>query len=230
MQVLVQVNEADVGNVVPGQKIRFTTDTFQNRTFRGEVRKVRLNAAMTQNVVTYTVEIVTENPDLVLLPYLTANVRFEVAKHDAVLAVPNAALRWSPRAAAAAAPPGAMSAGPTGPTAGTGGTGASGPTEAPPTGGRGPGQGRRGGSRSEGEGGGRTGTVYVLKDGVPQPVQVKAGLSDGTVTEITGDGVVEGMEVVVGEVSIGAPAAATGATNPFAPPVMRGGGGGRGGR
>ncbi|MBY0261856.1 MAG: hypothetical protein K2Q20_05905, partial [Phycisphaerales bacterium] len=65
----------------------------------------------TQNVVTYTVEIVTENPDLKLLPYLTANVRFELARADKTLTVPNAALRWEPPSAAAAAAPRAAGAG-----------------------------------------------------------------------------------------------------------------------
>src|SRR5262245_30993068 len=97
MNVLVQVNEADIGNVKPGQTVNFNVDAFPAEAFKGQVRKVRLNATMTQNVVTYTVEIVTDNADLKLLPYLTANVRFVVAEHDQVMAVPNAALRWSPR-------------------------------------------------------------------------------------------------------------------------------------
>jgi HlyD family secretion protein len=103
MEVLVQVNEADIGHVQPGQGVTFVSDAYPNETFHGVVRKVRLNATQTQNVVTYTVEILTENPDLKLLPYLTANVTFEVARRENVLAVPNAALRWSPREAVRAA-------------------------------------------------------------------------------------------------------------------------------
>jgi len=98
MKVLVQVNEADIGSVRAGEPVSFSVDAFPEDRFRGKVRKVRLNATMSQNVVTYTVEIVTENPDLKLLPYLTANVRFELARADKALLVPNAALRWDPPA------------------------------------------------------------------------------------------------------------------------------------
>ncbi len=104
MEVLVQVNEADIGNVRPGQAVAFTVDAFGGRRFKGEVKKVRLNATMTQNVVTYTVEIATDNADLTLLPYLTASVKFDVAHRDGVLGVPNAALRWVPRTAMPDAP------------------------------------------------------------------------------------------------------------------------------
>ena len=96
MQIWVAVNEADVGRVKVGTPAIFTCDAFPGREFKGAVGKVRLNASMTQNVVTYTVEVDTENPDQVLLPYLTANVRFILANASNVLLVPNAALRWTP--------------------------------------------------------------------------------------------------------------------------------------
>jgi HlyD family secretion protein len=97
IQVWVSVNEADIGNIQPGQAVTFTVDAFPNHTFRGQVGKVRLNATMTQNVVTYTVEVTTDNSDGRLLPYLTANAQFEVGRRQNVLAVPNAALRWWPQ-------------------------------------------------------------------------------------------------------------------------------------
>src|SRR5207249_526300 len=97
MQVWVAVNEADIGSIRAGQPATFTVDAFPGRVFNGSVGKVRLNASMTQNVVTYTVEVVTANPDGKLLPYLTANVQFEVARNENVLTVPNAALRWLPQ-------------------------------------------------------------------------------------------------------------------------------------
>jgi HlyD family secretion protein len=219
MQILVQVNEADVGNILPNQRVRFTSDAFSNHTFKGEVRKVRLNAAMTQNVVTYTVEIVTDNADLTLLPYLTANVRFEIAKHNGVLAVPNAALRWSPRVTAPAPAAIASGAAP-GSQPGTNTTSSPGVDPSGPQ--------RRGpGKMAEGEEGVRMGTLYILQSGQPQAVSVKLGISDGTVTEVAGDGITEGVEVVTGELGGGQPAAAAGGTNPFAPPMMRGGGRGR---
>lgn len=96
MQVWVSVNEADVGQIKTGQEVLFTVDAFQNREFLGHVRKVRLNATMSQNVVTYVVEVETDNSNGVLLPYLTANVKFILAKRNGVLAVSNAALRFTP--------------------------------------------------------------------------------------------------------------------------------------
>ena len=85
IQVWVSVNEADIGNIHPGQDVTFTVDAFPNRTFHGKVNKVRLNATMTQNVVTYTVEVNTDNSDGKLLPYLTANVQFLTGEaHDAL--------------------------------------------------------------------------------------------------------------------------------------------------
>jgi HlyD family secretion protein len=97
MQVWVAVNEADIGKIHPGQPVSFTVDAFPGESFKGSVGKVRLNAAMTQNVVTYTVEIITDNPKGRLLPYLTANVKFELQRLSNVLMVPNLALRWNPK-------------------------------------------------------------------------------------------------------------------------------------
>ena len=98
VQVWVAVNEADIGQIFQGQSASFTVDAFPNETFKASVEKIRLNATMTQNVVTYTVELTTENSSGKLLPYLTANVKFEVGKKENVLRVPNAALRWTPKA------------------------------------------------------------------------------------------------------------------------------------
>jgi len=96
MQVWVSVNEADIGRIHAGQPVTFTVDALPDRTFRGKVGKIRLNATMTQNVVTYTVVVTADNSNGILLPYLTANVQFEVARRAGVLEVPNAALRWNP--------------------------------------------------------------------------------------------------------------------------------------
>lgn len=98
IQVWVAVNEADIGKIHPGLPVSFTVDAFPNETFKGVVGKVRLNASMTQNVVTYTVEITTDNRDGRLLPYLTANVQFQLLQLSDALQAPNAALRWSPPA------------------------------------------------------------------------------------------------------------------------------------
>src|SRR5438477_4231419 len=104
MQIWVAVNEADVGRITPGAPVTFACDTFPGREFDGAVGKVRLNATMTQNVVMYTVEVNTENPGNILLPYLTANVRFVVHSETNALLVPNAALRWSPSSPAQIVP------------------------------------------------------------------------------------------------------------------------------
>lgn len=96
MQVETSIDEADVGRVRVGQKAGFTVDAFAGRHFEGEVRQVRKAATVVSNVVTYTVVISAANPDLSLLPGMTANVRIVTAQKDKVLKVPNAALRFRP--------------------------------------------------------------------------------------------------------------------------------------
>lgn len=97
LEVWTQVNEADIGQLTVGMPVHFTVDAFRDDVFRGEVRQVRLNAKFTNNVVTYTVVVSTNNDDLKLLPYLSANVDFEVDERRDTLLVPNAALRYRPR-------------------------------------------------------------------------------------------------------------------------------------
>jgi len=96
MQVWASVNEADIGRIRAGQSVRFTVDAFPNKGFAGEVAQVRLNATMTQGAVCYTVVVSVENRDGKLLPYMTANVQFEVGRRKDALLVPNSALGWRP--------------------------------------------------------------------------------------------------------------------------------------
>ena len=96
MQVWVSVNEADIGSIKPGMKVIFTVDAFPDTEFTGVVHKIRLNATMSQNVVTYVVEVTTDNSDGKLLPYLTANVKFVKAERKGVLTVSNAVFRYTP--------------------------------------------------------------------------------------------------------------------------------------
>lgn len=96
MQVWASVNEADIGLIKVGMPVRFSVDAFPEEVFEGEVIQVRLNATMTQNVVTYTVVIANDNSDLKLLPYLTADVKFLIKQIPNVLLVPNGALRYQP--------------------------------------------------------------------------------------------------------------------------------------
>ena len=96
MEIWVSVNEADIGNIFVGQKAQFKVDAFPDRIFFGKVCKIRLNASMSQNVVTYVVEVATDNTDGKLLPYLTANVDFVLDERQNVTLVPAAALRYMP--------------------------------------------------------------------------------------------------------------------------------------
>ena len=96
MQVWVSVNEADIGNITPGMDVTFSCDAFPGVTFHGTVFRIRLNATLSSNVVTYIVEVNNDNPDGKLKPYLTANVKFIRDARRDVLAVPSSALRYTP--------------------------------------------------------------------------------------------------------------------------------------
>ncbi len=96
MQIYASVAEADIGHLHIGQMVNFTVDAFQDREFSGKVEQVRLNPAIQQNVVSYNVIVAVSNDDGVLLPGMTANVRFTVNQKKAVLRAPNAALRYKP--------------------------------------------------------------------------------------------------------------------------------------
>jgi HlyD family secretion protein len=202
IQVWASVNEADIGNIHPGQQVTFTVDAFPKRVFRGSVNKVRLNATMTQNVVTYTVEVNTDNADGRLLPYLTANVNFLAGEATNVLLVLNSALRWHPQNDLIA---------PEFRQPGNGAGGASG------------GGGRQGGKPG---GGGQeavpsqSGVLWAEAGNFVRPIPVKLELTDGTWTEVQGEGLAEGTSVVTGIVSAETAAAesASGA-NPFLPQI-----------
>jgi HlyD family secretion protein len=111
MQVEAAIDEADVGRLRVGLPASFAVDAFPRRNFAGEIRQIRKSPQNVQNVVSYTVVISAQNPDMALLPGMTANVRVVVEDRAAALKVPNAALRWRPpgatdtRAPADAPPP-----------------------------------------------------------------------------------------------------------------------------
>lgn len=96
MRVMADVDEADIGAVKAGQKVSFTVDAFQDDTFQGTVESVRLNPTVTSNVVTYTVVISAENPDLKLLPGMTATCTIVTEEVENALSVPVAAIKFSP--------------------------------------------------------------------------------------------------------------------------------------
>ncbi len=174
MQIWASVNEADIGQIKDGQPVSFTVDAYPNKKFHGTVLQVRLNATMTQQVVTYTVVVEFDNSRELLKPYLTANVQFEVDTRHDVLLVPNAALRWQPLPAQIAPDIRkeylrslqAKAAGLTGPGADKDGA--------------------------------HRGTVWVQDEGFVRPVKVNIGLSDGATTEITGGDLQDNTEIVTG--------------------------------
>ena len=101
MQVEAAIDEADVGRLRVGMPATFAVDAFPRRNFSGEIKQIRKSPQNVQNVVSYTVVISAANPDLALLPGMTANVRISVENRANALKVPNAALRWRPGGATA---------------------------------------------------------------------------------------------------------------------------------
>ena len=195
MQIDSNVAEADVGAVEVGQDVDFTVDAFPTRTFHGKVVQVRNAPITVQNVVTYDTVIGVDNKDLKLKPGMTANVSIIIAHKDNVLQLKNAALRYRPADATSEPHAGAAQSGsrPSGPRAdgAPGGQRPSGARERKPE-----------------------RTVYTLSFGKPKPAQIKTGISDGIVTEVT-DGLKEGEKVVTAEISSAASPSGSPPTNPF---------------
>lgn len=191
MQILAAVDESDIGSIHQGQEAHFTVQAYPNRTFTGVVRQVRLQSATQENVVSYTVVVGVNNADGKLLPGMTATVDFVTGSATNALTVPNAALRFRP------ASPGV-------------GVGV----------GAGAGAGVRAGAFKAGAGAkrARVSKLFVLgADKKLVPVPVTAGVSDGTRTQVTGNGLKEGMQVIIGSTGGEANTSAAGATSPFQP-------------
>jgi len=202
MQVWVAVNEADIGKIEQGQPVTFTVDAFPGETFQGQVGKIRLNASMTQNVVTYTVEITTDNRSGRLLPYLSANVQFELNRRSDVLLVPTAALQWKPspeqiapqfRQAPAANVASNQKSDRTRPTL----------------------------SKTESARGdaAQRGILWIPDEKKVRPLRVRLGLTDGGMTEVESEQLTEGLQIVTGQLDQAAQRNDT--TNPFAPKIPR---------
>jgi HlyD family secretion protein len=191
LQVWVAVNEADIGNIHPGQPATFTVDAYPGVVFQGEVRKVRLNATMTQNVVTYTVEVSTDNSNGKLLPYLTANVKFLVSERRGVFKVPNAALRWNPKMEQVIEKSRHDLL-----------------------------KGHQAGKSKKKDTSPR-GVLWVPQGGLVKPLPVQIGVTDGSQTEAQGEGLTEGLPVVVG--AKGKETSKSSQTgSPFAPQILKG--------
>jgi HlyD family secretion protein len=206
IQVWVSVNEADIGSIHSGMPATFTVDAYPDKVFHGRVGKIRLNATMTQNVVTYTVEVLTDNADGKLLPYLTANAQFITATRENVLTVPNAALRWRPRPEQIAAEFRRPARGPDASKSSKSSKG----------------------RRSQLFGGGLEGAaqaegmIWTQQGAFVRPVRVTTGLTDGTQTEVQSGDLTEGLAIVIGERSpqalAGGPPAGP---SPFTPQLGR---------
>ncbi|WP_233263152.1 efflux RND transporter periplasmic adaptor subunit [Cognatiluteimonas profundi] len=96
MEIVLAIDEADIGQVKPGQAVAFSVDAFPDKQYRGSVQQVRLSATNTSNVISYPVVVAVDNSDRTLLPGMTANAEIEVSRRADVLRVPNSALRYKP--------------------------------------------------------------------------------------------------------------------------------------
>jgi HlyD family secretion protein len=196
MQVETSIDESDVGRLVQGMDATFTVDAFPGKVFQSKVVQIRKAPITIQNVVTYTVLVSALNPDLKLLPGMTANVKIAVDKREKVIKIPNAALRFK-----MVSPDASKNGSPSGSTASTGSAGSAGSR----------GSGMKSGGAANWGGGKRR--IWVLEnDGVKKvAVQrtVRTGISDGNWTEIVADaegqyGLKPDDEVIVGIQSPGA--------------------------
>jgi HlyD family secretion protein len=218
MQVDTSVAESDVGRLREGMPATFTVDAYPGRVFEGKIRQVRNAPQTVQNVVTYDAVVDVQNPDLALKPGMTATVTFIYAQRDDAIRVPNAAIRFrappgmpGTELVQAAQGPGQPPAAAGQPGAGAPGAGGGAPGAGGPAGGAAAdgAAGGNGGHRQWGGGGGGSGrpgrqaggeggprTVWVLRNGQPEPVRIRTGISDGTFTELR-EGALESGDVLV---------------------------------
>ena len=171
MRIIANVDEADIARMREHLVAEARVDAFPGEVFRGEVTELRFGATTTAGVVTYPAVITVENPELKLRPGMTATITVTSNRHPGVLRVPNAALRYRPA------------------RAGRGGNGRDG--GAAPT---------REAAVSYNPDGTRRGTIYVLRNGRPEAVRVRVGIVDETQTEVAGEGLAEGQQVVTDEI------------------------------
>jgi HlyD family secretion protein len=177
MQVETAVDEADVGRIQPGQEASFTVDAFPGQHFSGKVTQVRKAASIVSNVVSYVVVISAANPDLALLPGMTANVRIITAHKDNALKVANAALRFRPANQKREQNSKTRAKEPAKNTSSAVSPAPTFPDKNP----------------------GIPGRLWVVdKDGNPQAIDVRLGLSDGSMTEILGSRLTAGSQVIIG--------------------------------
>ncbi len=196
MQILASVDESDIGLIKEGQEARFTVQAYDDRTFTGTVRQVRLQSQTQENVVNYTVVVDVNNQDGLLLPGMTATVDFIIEQASDVLKAPNAALRFRPTEAMMTAFRERM---------------AQRRANAPDSVRSRFARQRPGGFSGAGR---RPSNVlwYLDEDGRVNAVRVRTGITDGQMTEVRGRNLEPGMQVIAGVTRTGASA---GTTNPF---------------
>src|SRR5689334_3083135 len=196
MQVIANIDQADIGLVENAKSVKFSVDAFPGKDFDGKIEQMRLNPQNVQNVVTYNVVIDVDNPEQKLKPGMTANLTVTIDERNNVLKVPNAALRFTPQDASVQ-----RSGGGNGNGQGRRQQGATG------------GNAQNGRSAQSGNGGdaqfaratdpvlaGQTRMVWVLgQDGTPQRRRIKIGLTDGASTEVVEGNLVEGEMVITGQ-------------------------------
>ncbi|MBV6422634.1 MAG: Macrolide export protein MacA [Steroidobacteraceae bacterium] len=195
MQIIAPVAESDIASIHPDQPVTFTVQAWPDSKFTGTVRKVRLQSTSTDNIVSYNVVIAVANPDGKLLPGMTASVDFVTGEATNVLTVPNAALRFRPTQdmlAAVRARSGASDGARNGARtaiasgAGNGGGSARRPADA-------------------------AALWYLDARGQLTRTRVHTGLTDGQRTQVSGDGIEEGLSVITGVTQV----ADTAGSNPF---------------
>jgi HlyD family secretion protein len=204
MQVDTNITEGDVGKLKPGMRASFVVDAYPSDRFSGVIQQIRNSPQTVQNVVTYDAVIDVENTDLKLKPGMTANVTIIYDRRENALRVPNAALRFRAPAPLASAAP---SATPLPPVSGSASASAAPSADAAPAPTGSARWRRRDREAAPGEPGVKT--LWVMRGGPqPIPVQVRTGLTDGTLTEIVAGEVKEDDEIVL-EVESGDGAAST---------------------
>ena len=191
MELLVDVDEADIGVVKTGQDATFTVDAYRGRTFRARIEQIRLvnsSADATSSVVSYETVLSVENDELLLLPGMTAVTDIAIASAENALVIDNAALRYQP-------------SGNNSPSAGRSTAGSNGVTGAfMPR--RMPGMGRPDEKKAGTETSvrdqlqGRPATIWVLRNNQPQAVEIKTGISNGAYTQVVSGDVQEGDLII----------------------------------
>jgi len=240
MQIIANIDQADIGLVEQAKSVKFTVDAFPGKDFDGTIQEMRLNPQNVQNVVTYNVVIDVNNPEQKLKPGMTANLVITIDERNNVLKVPNAALRFTPQDGSVQRARGGNGGGSgqrrqqqAGSANSSGGSGS--PAGATPS---------AGGNDQRGSGErnfappsapvlqGQTRVIWVMgQDGKPQSRRIKVGLTDGASTEVVEGNLQEGELVITGQtITGGAAQSSNQATAPGFGGAQRGGAGGAGRR